>query len=388
MKKLIAYVLVFVLGFGACALILYSLGYLPGPDSTSGSVTQVLGRRNALPVGENEIADATAKVLPAVVNIDTTTHRNVPNPFGSGRGFFGFPLPVPFQAPDRVEKGAASGVIISKDGYILTNNHVVAGAQDIAVTLADGRKFKAKVTGRDSRRDIAVVKISAKNLPYATLGNSDDIRVGDWAIAVGNPISLGNTVTVGVVSAKKRTNLPVGPGKMIAEAIQTDAAINRGNSGGALANIRGEVIGINTAIYSTDPGAGNIGIGFAIPINTAKTIAKQIIEKGSVVYPYLGVMVADLSASAELEAWYEQNGYKGKGAVIFDVQKGSPADKAGLMQADVITKIDEKKVSGAEDVTKVIQKYKVGQVIRLSVWRAGTTRLVGAKLAETPPDQG
>ena len=382
MKKLIAYMLVFVLGFGACAVILNRMGYLPSPNSGAGSAMQVLGRRSVMPIGENAIADAAAKVLPAVVNIDTTTTRNVPNPFGG----FGFPLPMPFQAPDRVEKGAASGVVISKDGYVLTNNHVVAGAQDIKVTLADGRKFKAKVTGRDSRRDLAVIRINAKNIPYAQLGNSDDIRVGDWAIAIGNPLSFGNTVTVGVVSAKKRTNLPVGRGKVIAEAIQTDAAINRGNSGGALANIKGEVIGINTAIYSTEPGEGNIGIGFAIPINTAKTIAKQLIEKGSVVYPYLGVTVGDLSA--ELEAWYEQNGYKGKGAVIYQVQPGSPADKAGLMQADIITKIDDMNISGAEDVTKAIQKRKVGQVVRLSIWRSGSTRLLGAKLAETPADQG
>ena len=386
MKKLIAYMLVFVLGFGACALILNRMGYLPAPGSGSGAVMQVLGKHAAVPIGENAIADATAKVLPAVVSIDTTSTRSVPNPFGGG-DFFGIPLPVPFQAPKAIERGAASGVIISKDGYVLTNNHVVAGTQDIKVTLADGRKFKARVAGRDMRQDLAVVKINASNLPYAALGNSDDIRVGDWAIAIGNPLSFGNTVTVGVVSAKKRTNLPVGPGKVIPEAIQTDAAINRGNSGGALANIKGEVIGINTAIYSTEPGEGNIGIGFAIPINTAKVIAKQLIEKGSVTYPYLGVVVADLSG--DLKAWYEQNGYKSqKGAVIWQVQQGSPADKAGLMQADIITRIDETKIKGAEDVTKAIQKRKVGQVVRLTIWRQGQSRLVGAKLAEMPPDQG
>ena len=385
MKKLIAYMLVFVLGFGACALILNRLGYLPNPNSGTGTVMQVLGRHSAIPVGENVIADATAKVLPAVVSIDTTSTARVANPFGGG-DFFGIPLPMPFQAPKGIEKGAASGVIINKDGYVLTNNHVVAGAQDIRVTLADGRKFKARVAGRDVRQDLAVVKINASKLPYATLGNSDDIRVGDWAIAIGNPLNFGNTVTVGVVSAKKRTNLQVGRGKVIPEAIQTDAAINRGNSGGALANIRGEVIGINTAIY-TEGGEGNIGIGFAIPINTAKVISKQLIEKGSVVYPYLGVVVADLSG--DLKAWYEQNGYKSqKGAVIWQIQQGSPADKAGLMQADLITKIDEKNVSGAEDVTKAIQKCKVGQVVRLTIWRSGQFRLVGAKLAEMPPDQG
>ena len=363
MKKLISYVQVFVLGFGACAYILTRAGYTPGGKE---SVMQVLSGKPAPPVikrGGNPIADAAAKVGPAVVNIDTLAERQVPNPF---EDFFGLPMPPRRQ----ILMGQGSGVVISKDGYILTNNHMVAGAQDIKVRLADGRKFKGRLIGRDAQSDLAVLKVNARNLPFAKLGDSDAIRVGDWAIAIGNPLGFGNTVTVGVISAIKRRNLPVDEGRVISEAIQTDAAINLGNSGGALANIDGEVIGINTAISSTEPGHGNIGIGFAIPINSAKDNIKQLIEKGKISHPYLGVIVTDLAG--DLAAWYGQNGYKGKkGAVVCDVQAGSPAAKTGLAQGDIITAIDRQRISGANDVTKAIQKGKVGQIVRLSTWPSG-----------------
>jgi serine protease Do len=377
MKKLISYVLVFVLGFAACAYTLKVMGYAVCPNTSKPALNAPTGRTTSSStagLSENPIADAAAKVGPAVVNIDVLAERRVPNPFGE---IFGFELPTEKQ----ILAGKGSGVIIDKDGYIVTNNHVVAGADKITVTLADGRTFKARLVGRDSQTDLAVLKIDARNLPCAKLGNSDNIRVGDWAIAIGNPLGLGNTVTVGVISATKRTNLPVEEGKRLAEAIQTDAAINRGNSGGPLANVHGEVIGINTAIYSTEPGQGNIGIGFAIPINPAKAVIKQLIEKGKIVRPQLGVVVADLTG--ELAAWYKQNGFKGdKAAVIFNVLPGTAAEKAGLMQGDLILEIDGKKVKGAEDVTKIIQKCKVGQVIRLTIWRSGQTQLVGVRLRE------
>jgi len=380
MKKLISYMLVFVLGFAACAYVLQRMGYTINVGGKE-SVMQALTRRPAPPVvakGQNPIADAAAAVGPAVVNIDTVAERQAPNPFGE---MFGLPIP----SGKQILAVKGSGVVISKDGYILTNNHVIAGADRVTVTLKDGRTFKARLIGRDGRTDVAVLKVNATNLPFARLGDSDTVRVGDWAIAIGNPLGLENTVTVGVISATKRTNLPVVEGKKIEEAIQTDAAINRGNSGGALANVNGEVIGINTAIYSTEPGQGNIGIGFAIPINSAKSAVKQLIEKGKIVRPYLGVIVADLTG--DLAAWYEQNGYKSeKGAVVWQVQPGSPAAKAGLMQGDIITEINRKKVGGAEDVTNAIQKCKVRQAIRISIWRAGKTRLLGAKLAEMPQE--
>jgi Do/DeqQ family serine protease len=324
--------------------------------------------------GMNPVADAVAKVGPAVVNIHTLTEREVR---GFPGGFFGLPMPMPKQ----VQRGAGSGVIISKDGYILTNNHVVAGANEIKIALSDGRTFKAKVVGRDDKTDLAVVKVNANNLPAAQLGDSKAIRPGDWAIAIGNPFDRGNSVSLGIVSATHRNEM-VEEGKVLPDMIQTDAAINPGNSGGALVNIQGQVIGINTAIYSPQ-GAGNIGIGFAIPIHSAKTIAKQLIEKGKIVRPYLGVTVVTLEG--ELREYYKQNGFEaGKGAAISQVGPGTPAAKAGLMQYDVIIKINDQEVKSAEDVTKVIQKHKVGQVVRLTVWRAGQTVLVGAKLAEMP----
>lgn len=385
MKKLISYMLVFVLGFGACAYILTRVGAL-SIGSKEAVIQSITGK--PAPVvkrGENPIADAAAKVGPAVVNIDTVTERRVPNPFEGLDDLFGAPIPAPLLPEKQVMMGQGSGVIISKDGYILTNNHVVAGAKDIRVRLADGRKFKGRLIGRDSSADLAILKVDARNLPYAKLGDSDAMRVGDWVIAVGNPFGLGNTVTVGVVSAKKRTNLPIGEGKVLKEAIQTDAAINLGNSGGALVNIDGEVIGINTAIYSPDPSAGNVGIGFAIPVNSAKDDIKQLIEKGKIVRPYLGVLVADLTG--DLATWYEQNGYKGgKGAVVMDVEQSSPAAKAGLRQGDIITRIDNDRVNGADDVTKAIRKRKVGQIIRLTIWRAGHTQMLAARIGEMPQE--
>ena len=380
MKRIASYIAIFVLGFAACAYILNYFGY--GPTGGSKNVMDALTKRPApmTAKGTNTVADAVAKVGPAVVNIHTLSERSMTGPFGGGGRFFGIPMP----GPKAIQKGAGSGVIISKDGYILTNNHVVRGATDIKIGLADGRSFKARVIGRDDKTDLAVVKVNAKNLPAAEIGDSSSIRPGDWAIAIGNPFALGNSVTLGVISATKRTET-VEEGKTLPDMIQTDAAINPGNSGGALANISGQVIGINTAIFSTDPGKGNIGIGFAIPIGSAKVIAKQLIENGKIVRPYLGVIVADLQG--ELADWYKQNGFKaGKGAVIYQVQPRSPAAKGGLMQGDVIMSIDKQSVGSADDVTKVIQKCKVGQVVRLTIWREGNTRLMGAKLAEMPAD--
>jgi len=386
MKKLISYVLVFVLGFGACAYILTRAGYtinLGGKES----MMQVLTKHPPAAViskDGNPIADAAARVGPAVVNIDTRRERRIRNPF---EDFFG----VPMFPETRIEHGQGSGVIIGKDGYILTNNHVVAGVDDIKVRLADGRRFKAGLIGREEDTDLAVLKVNASKLPVAVLGDSDAIRVGDWAIAVGNPLGLGNTVTVGVISAAKRTSLPVGGGKVVKEAIQTDAAINFGNSGGALANIDGQVIGINFAIYSTQPYpyGGNIGIGFAIPINSAKSVVKRLISKGSVgrpvveggekERPYLGILMSDLEG--DRASWYRLNGYEGKGgAVVEQVDLGSPAAKAGLLPRDVITQIDKTKARNADAVVQMIRKGRIGQVIRLTVWRMGKTKVLFAKL--------
>ncbi len=380
MKKLIPYILVFVLGFAACAWVLRELGYT---TAGKGNVLATLNRNPSsaiLSKKGNAIADAVARLGPAVVNIDTVTEQAVGSPFEQ---LFGIPM-----APQKQQVfGQGSGVIISKDGYVLTNNHVVEGARKITVRMADGKRIGARLIGRDSRTDLAVLKVNGNNLPAAEFGDSGSIRAGDWAVAIGNPLGFGNSVTVGVISATRRTDLPVGPGKVLAEAIQTDAAINRGNSGGALANIDGQLIGINTAIYSTEPGQGSIGIGFAIPANMARTVARQLIDKGRIVRPWLGVQLADMSG--DFAAWYEQHGYKAPhGAVVVQAIPESPAAKKGLQQGDIVTQVDDKKISKPDALIDEINKHKVGDLVKLSVWRMGSTQMVVIKLAEMPPDAG
>lgn len=381
MKKLIPYVLVFVLGFAACAWTLRELGYTSLTPGGKNAVMDALGRTPAsgiLSKKGNAIADAVAKLGPAVVNIDTISEQAVTSPFEQ---MFGIPV-----APQKTQVvGQGSGVIISRDGYILTNNHVIEGAKKITVRLADGRNLKANLIGRDARTDLAVLKVTGQNLPFAEFGDSSAIRAGDWAVAIGNPLGFGSSVTVGVISATKRTDLQVAPGKVLAEVIQTDAAINRGNSGGALANIDGQLIGINTAIAS--PTGGNIGLGFAIPSNMVRTVSKQLIDKGRIVRPWLGVQMAAISG--DFAAWYEQHGYKGRnGVIVIQAMPGSPAEKKGLMQGDVITQIDDKKLTNPDALVDEINKHKVGNIVRLSVWRMGQTQMVVIKLEEMPPDAG
>ncbi|MHB1457120.1 MAG: S1C family serine protease [Armatimonadota bacterium] len=376
MKKFISYVLVFVVGFAACAYILNRNGISIGSgesrtlkENLSSSVSRVVVKK-----GQNPIADAAAAVGPAVVNVYTKSMREVRNPFGD---LFGEMMPQ-----QQLAEGAGSGVIISDDGYILTNNHVVAGAQDIKVKLPDGRSFGAKLVGRDPRTEVAVIKISANKLPVAQLGDSDSIRVGDWAIAIGNPLGLENTVTVGVISATNRKD-QAEQGAMLQDMIQTDAAVNPGNSGGALIDINGRVVGINTMIASTT--GSNIGIGFAIPINSAKGIVDDLIKKGKVIRPFLGAAFSDLTG--DLATWYEQHGYKsGKGAVVRQVYPGTPADRSGFMRGDIITDVDNKKINDSSDLVKTIGNCKVGQTVRFSIWREGKTMLFAAKLVEMPQD--
>lgn len=378
MKKFIPYVLVFIVGFAICALILNMSG-CPLYTKSNQTLEQNLSTSATKPVikkGENPIADAAAAVGPAIVNIYTVSVREIPDPFSD---IFGFGIGQPQK---QIAQGAGSGVIISNDGYILTNNHVVEGAQEIKVKLMDGRTFSAKLIGRDPRTEVAVIKIKGNNLPVARLGDSDNIRVGDWAIAIGNPLGLENTVTVGVISATKRKDRAEG-GPILQDLIQTDAAINPGNSGGALIDIDASVIGINTMIAS--PTGGNIGIGFAIPINAIKGVAKDLIEKGRVIRPFLGAAFGDLTG--QLGAWYEQHGYKsGKGAVVVQVYPGTPAAKAGFQQGDVIMKVDDQRINDSSDLVRAISKYKVGDTVRFSVWRNGQEILLAAKLAEMPPD--
>ena len=274
------------------------------------------------------------------------------------------------------DKGTGSGVIYDKAGYIATNNHVVEGASEIIVSLAEGLSVKGKVLGADPATDLAVVKIDAKDITVAQFGDSDTLQVGEPAIAIGNPLGLEfqGSVTAGVISALNRT-LTIGDNRL--KLLQTDAAINPGNSGGALVNADGQVIGINSAKLAA---TGVEGIGFAIPINTAKPIIDELINKGHVTYPYLGVGVLDKQTAA-------QAGYKlnvDAGVIVMQLELGSPADQAGIRQRDLILKIDGKDTNTVADLRSIIAEHKVGDNITITISRNGQVGDVTATLAEMP----
>ena len=327
-------------------------------------------------------ADLAEEVKPAVVNISTTTTVRVPgNPF---RHFFGPDEQGPFgdffkkffgNIPDREMKqqSLGSGFIIDKNGYIITNNHVVEGADEIKVKLADGREFKAKVTGRDSQTDLALIKISSifKNLPVLPLGDSDKIRVGDWVLAVGNPFGLGHTVTQGIISATGRA---IGSGPYD-DFLQTDAPINPGNSGGPLVNLRGEVIGINTAIL-----AGGQGLGFAIPSNMAKSVVSQLKEKGMVIRGWIGVSIQTVTLEIAKSFGLKEP----RGALIADVVEGGPAQSAGIKRGDIIVTFDSKDIKNSSNLPMIVAETPVGKEVDIKVIRSGKEMDLKLKVAEMP----
>jgi len=409
------FVAVFVLGFAACALVLRLIGALALPtpfDAANGASSR--GRESlsraldsspvasapassaAPPRNNAAVADAAAKVEPAVVNIDISGQRQ-----GDGE-----PGPFGFMRRGGVQQfaGSGSGIIISGDGYIVTNNHVIApvaesgGTGAIVVRLDNGREFKnVSVVGRDPQTDLAVLKVAGvKDLPAAQLGDSEKLRVGDWAIAVGNPLGFNSTVTLGIVSALNRRGFRT-ENDALDTVIQTDAAINPGNSGGALADINGQVVGINTAIASST--GASVGIGFAIPINSAKRIIKQLVEKGKVVRPYLGIIYSPL-ANIDRDATKErfpglQLPAANDGVIVVNergtapaVVPGSPADKAGLRPYDVILQVDGRKVENIETVKTAVQKHEVGEKITVQIWRNGKTSTVTVTLETMPADYG
>jgi serine protease Do len=337
------------------------------------------------------IADAAEKVLPTVVSviptkIDTVVFSNNPfyqffgDPFGGGfEDFFGQQpqqrrAPPPVQKKEYRQQGMGSGVIVSKDGYILTNYHVVAGANEIEVKTSDKRSFQAEVVGADSLADVAVIRIKekVKDLPVAYLGDSDKLRPGDWAIAIGNPFSLTSSVTLGIISALKRTT---GGGDMYQNFIQTDAAINPGNSGGALININGELIGINTMIYTQS--GGYMGIGFAIPISMARQIMEDLIYEGKVTRGWLGVMIQDLDQTTREALGL---GAETKGVLIGDVFKGQPADKSGIKRGDIVVAVDNKAVESPNELRNAIAAIHPGMKVPLEVLRNGKKQTVTVTL--------
>lgn len=273
------------------------------------------------------------------------------------------------------QQGLGSGVIVTPDGYILTNNHVVEGADELKVSLSDGREFTASVVGTDPKTDVAVIKIDANHLPVVTLADSDKLRVGDIVFAVGNPLDVGQTVTMGIVSAKNRTVKMLDEVGAYEDYIQTDAAINLGNSGGALVDARGRLIGINSAILS--PSRGNIGIGFAIPVNLAASVMRSLVETGTVTRGFLGVTSETVSPNAAEQLGLSRDT---KGVVVSDIVAGSPAEKGGLKRSDVIVAVNGRPVSSLDELRLTIAEMAPGTRAALGVLRQGRARTVEVTL--------
>ena len=334
-------------------------------------------------------APVVKKVLPAVVNVSAS--KMVKSPMGMMPGnmdpffrqFFGgdegqFGSNGRGQAaPQQRQEGQGSGVIVSPEGYILTNNHVVDGATEVRVTLSDKREFKARVVGTDPKTDLAVLKIDSSNLPTVAIGDSDKIQVGDYALAIGNPFGLGGTVTMGIISATGRGNLGI---EEYEDFIQTDAPINPGNSGGALVNERGDLIGINTAILSGSQ--GNQGIGFAIPVSVARNVTDQILRNGKVTRAYLGVM-SEVVTPALAKAFHQK---EPAGALISEVKQASPAAHAGLEKGDIILAVNGKPIRNSSQLAMTISLMQPGSEVKLKVLRDGAEREMPARLEEMPAE--
>lgn len=334
-----------------------------------------------LVLAENTIAEIAKKASDSVVNIDISNKVTVSesqfDPFGDFSFFFGPGFEAPHQAPRKFERrGTGSGVIYRSDGYILTNYHVVGEADKIKVTLNDKRVFDGKVVGRDKYTDLALVKIDAQNLPAATLGTSKDLRAGDWAIAIGSPLGLDHTVTLGIISALGRS---LGELNNNVELIQTDAAINPGNSGGPLLNIRGQVIGLDVAIRGD---AQNIG--FAIPIDVAKEVAQQLITKGTIARAYLGIKMRDLDLATNKSLGLPDDS---KGVLVAQVMPDSAAQSAGLNQGDVIERIDGNVVTDSKQVRDLVRRHKPNDRMNLLVSRNGNLIPITVTIGDYPNNE-
>jgi serine protease Do len=337
--------------------------------------------------GRNSFSPVVKKVTPGVVKVFTTTRAH--NTAFNGqpglddffRRFFGDESDG--RAPRRNfnmprQTGIGSGVIVTRDGYILTNNHVVDGADEVKVAMQDGREFTAKVIGRDPKSDVAVIKIDAKDLPTVAMADSDKVEVGDVVLAIGNPFGIGQTVTTGIVSAMGRAGAV---GLDYEDFIQTDAAINPGNSGGALVDAEGRLVGINTAILSRS--GGNQGIGFAIPVNLARDVMENLVKDGHVTRGYLGVMIQDLTPGLAREFQLKDN----TGALVGEVTPRSPAEKAGLKAGDIVTEFNGKKVTDSRHLKLEVARIKPGDSVSVKVLRDGASKSFEVTVKEMPGSQ-
>ncbi len=356
------------------------------PDQQSSNEQATQHGRQVLDQISQVFEAAAAKVNPSVVPIFSESKVTVQNPFGGDQlqQFFGnqfFQRYFGQQMPDQQERtvhALGSGVIASSDGYILTNNHVVQGAEKLTVVLPNGNRTQAKIVGTDKETDLALIKVDEHNLPVATFGNSSDVKVGQWVIAVGNPFELLHTTTAGIISAKGRSQVGVSGYQ---DFIQTDAAINPGNSGGALADLDGRVIGINSMIST--PSGGSVGLGFAIPINLAMNVMDQLKEHGKVIRGYLGVLLQPLTPELKQAFGIGSNV---EGALIGDVVQGSPADMAGVKQGDVVTSINGMQIKTATELQNAVAGMMPDTTAQLGVLRNGNMMMLSVKLGQKPEE--
>ena len=343
---------------------------------------------NSMPlaVPQNYVSAVVEKVGDSVVRIDASRKvaTNVPAMYNDPffRQFFGSQMPnIP---NEQIQRGMGSGFVVSSDGLILTNAHVVEGSDRVKVTLKNGETYEGEVMGTDSLTDVAVIKIEAEELPAVTFADSEELQPGEWAIAIGNPLGLDNTVTTGIVSATGRTSAQVGVADKRINFIQTDAAINPGNSGGPLLNAKGEVIGINTAIIQNAQ-----GLGFAIPVNEARDIAEELIAKGKVDHPFLGIQMAAITPELKQELKSQKNldVNAAEGILIIDVVPDSPANRAGLQSGDVIQEIEGKEITNANEVQQAVAKTNVSDELNLGLLRNGKQLDLEVKVGILPQPQ-
>ncbi|MEG4351692.1 HhoA/HhoB/HtrA family serine endopeptidase [Microcoleus sp. LAD1_D3] len=393
LPKKLAFLSLILLGSTATVGCNALTSQVPGSSNAIQAEPSSTAQISALPANilpsqdSNFVTKVVQEVGPAVVRINSsrTVTNQVPDEIPEQfRRFFGSESPI---APgNRVERGSGSGFIFGSDGRILTNAHVVDRADTVTVKLKDGREFVGKVLGVDTVTDVAVVKIEANNLPVVSLGKSEELEPGEWAIAIGNPLGLDNTVTVGIISATGRSSADVGVPDKRVSFIQTDAAINPGNSGGPLLNQRGQVIGMNTAIIQ-----GAQGLGFAIPIDRAQQIADQLVTTGKAEHPYLGVRMLSITPAIKREFNNNPNTKlrltEDKGVLVLGVARNSPAAQAGVRLADVIKKINGTEVSDAGSVQQIVEKTTVGSDLQLELSRGGQPVTVAVKAGAFPADQ-
>lgn len=376
-KKILASLLVLLIGFLLGGLTYF---FINRHFSSTYSGRILSGPRVPAEIIETSKAfsDIVREVSPAVVNISSTkVLKRDAYPFSDDPFFDLFRPFHDFDQKKWKEQSLGSGVIISEDGYIITNNHVVEKSEDIRITLYDKRSFKGKVVGSDPKTDIAIVKISAQRLPYVRWGDSDRLKVGEFVLAIGNPYGLSHTVTMGIISAVGRANVGIADYE---DFIQTDAAINPGNSGGPLVNINGELIGINTAIFSRS--GGYQGIGFAVPSNMAKVVMQQLIKQGKIIRGWLGVVIQEVTPEIA-----QKFGMKDpKGALVSDVTKGSPAEKAGIMRGDIIIEYDGKSISSVSNLRNSVAQTKVGSKVVIKIFRNGKEFSLNVVVAELPKE--